>query len=81
MRALRIGLCYDLKEDYLAAGFTPEQVMEFDEEETVAGLAAGIAANGHDVERIGRGVALAGRLAAGDRWDLIFNFAEGVRGR
>jgi len=81
MRSLRIGLCYDLKEDYLAAGFTPEQVMEFDEEETVAGLAAGIAANGHDVERIGRGVALAGRLAAGDRWDLIFNLAEGVRGR
>ncbi len=81
MRALRIGLCYDLKEDYLAAGFTPEQVMEFDEEETVAGLAAGIAANGHDVERIGRGVVLARRLAAGDRWDLIFNFAEGVRGR
>jgi D-alanine-D-alanine ligase len=81
MRPLRIGLCYDLKEDYLAAGFSPEQVMEFDEEETVAGLAAGIAANGHDVERIGRGVELARRLAAGDRWDLIFNFAEGVRGR
>lgn len=81
MRALRIGLCYDLKEDYLAAGFSPEQVMEFDEEETVAGLAAGIAANGHHVERIGRGLELARRLAAGDRWDLIFNLAEGVRGR
>jgi D-alanine-D-alanine ligase len=81
MRSLRIGLCYDLKADYLAAGFSPEQVMEFDEEETVAGLAAGIAANGHTVERIGRGVELAKRLAAGDRWDLVFNLAEGVRGR
>lgn len=81
MRALRIGLCYDLKSDYLAAGFTPEQVMELDDEETVAGLAAGIAANGHDVERIGRGVELARRLAAGDRWDLVFNLAEGMRGR
>jgi D-alanine-D-alanine ligase len=80
-RSLNIGLCYDLKADYLAAGFTPEQVMEFDEEETVAGLAAGIAANGHTVERVGRGVELARRLAAGDRWDLVFNFAEGVRGR
>ena len=55
MRPLRIGLCFDLKEDYLAAGFSPEQVMELDEEETVAGLAAAIAANGHEVERIGRG--------------------------
>jgi D-alanine-D-alanine ligase len=81
MRPLRIGLCYDLKSDYLAAGFTAEQVMEFDEEETVAGLKAGIEANGHTVERVGRGVELARRLAAGERWDLVFNFAEGVRGR
>jgi D-alanine-D-alanine ligase len=81
MRALRIGLCYDLKDDYLASGFSAEQVMEFDEEETVAGLASALAANGHRVERIGRGVELARRLAAGDRWDLVFNVAEGVRGR
>jgi len=84
MRALRpldIGLCYDLKSDYLAAGFSAEQVMEFDEEDTVAGLAEALAANGHRVERIGRGVELARRLAAGDRWDLVFNFAEGVHGR
>jgi D-alanine-D-alanine ligase len=81
MRTLRIGLCYDLKADYLAAGFTAEQVMELDDEDTVASLEAGLAANGHTVERIGRGVELARRLAAGDRWDLIFNLAEGVRGR
>ena len=81
MRPLRIGLCYDLKADYLAAGFSAEQVMEFDEEETVAGLADALAANGHGVERIGRGVELARRLAAGERWDLVFNVAEGVRWR
>jgi len=81
MRPLHIGLCYDLKGDYLAAGFSAEQVMEFDDEETVAGLVAGMAANGHRVERIGCGVELARRLAAGERWDLVFNFAEGVRGR
>jgi D-alanine-D-alanine ligase len=80
-RPLQIGLCYDLKADYLAAGFSAEQVMEFDDEETVAGLAAALTANGHRVERIGRGVELAKRLAAGDRWDLVFNFAEGLRGR
>jgi D-alanine-D-alanine ligase len=81
MRPLQIGLCYDLKTDYLTAGFTAEQVMELDDEETVAGLAAGLAANGHRVERIGRGVELARRLVAGERWDIVFNLAEGVRGR
>ncbi|MFL6194649.1 MAG: ATP-grasp domain-containing protein [Thermoanaerobaculia bacterium] len=81
MKPLRIGLCYDLKADYLAAGFAPEDVMEFDEEETVASLAAALEANGHQAERIGRGLELAKRLAAGERWDLVFNVAEGVKGR
>ncbi len=81
MKALRIGLCYDLKPDYLAAGFAPEDVMEFDEEETIASLAAALEENGHRVERVGRGVELARRLAAGERWDLVFNIAEGVKGR
>ena len=81
MKTLRIGLCYDLKPDYLAAGFAPEDVMEFDEEETIAFLAAALEENGHRVERVGRGVELARRLAAGERWDLVFNIAEGVKGR
>ena len=81
MRSLRIGLCYDLKGDYLAAGFSPEEVMEFDEEETIAALEAGLESQGHRPERVGRGRELARRLAAGERWDLVFNFAEGVRGR
>jgi D-alanine-D-alanine ligase len=78
---LRIGLAYDLKSDYLAAGFSPEAVMEFDDEATVAGLAGAMEALGHRPERVGRGVELARRLAAGERWDLVFNFAEGVSGR
>lgn len=81
IRGLRIGLCYDLKSDYLAAGFAPHEVMEFDEEETIAGIAGALAGLGHSVDRIGRGTELARRLSAGERWDLVFNFAEGVRGR
>lgn len=80
-KSLRIGLCYDLKSDYLAAGFAPHEVMEFDEEETIAGIAGALAGLGHSVDRIGRGTELARRLSAGERWDLVFNFAEGVRGR
>lgn len=81
MKPLRIALCYDLKADYLAAGFAPEEVMEFDEEETIAALEGALRQLGHHPERVGRGVELARRLAAGERWDLVFNFAEGVRGR
>lgn len=81
IKRLRIGLCYDLKSDYLAAGFAPHDVMEFDEEDTVAGIAEALKGLGHSVDRVGRGTELARRLAAGERWDLVFNFAEGVRGR
>ncbi|MES1241837.1 MAG: D-alanine--D-alanine ligase [Acidobacteriota bacterium] len=81
MKGLRIGLCYDLKSDYLAAGFAPHDVMEFDEEATIAGIAGALESLGHSVDRVGRGTELARRLAAGERWDLVFNFAEGVRGR
>ncbi|HEY0554262.1 MAG TPA: D-alanine--D-alanine ligase [Thermoanaerobaculia bacterium] len=81
MRPLRIALCYDLKSDYLAAGFAPADVMEFDEEETVTFLEEGLRQVGHHPERVGRGVELVRRLAAGERWDLVFNVAEGVRGR
>jgi D-alanine-D-alanine ligase len=78
---LLIGLCYDLKEDYLKAGFSAIEVMEFDDQETIIGLEDALSHLGHNVERIGNGRELARRLVAGERWDLIFNVAEGVWGR
>jgi D-alanine-D-alanine ligase len=81
MKSLQLALTYDRKEDYLAAGFSPEAVMEFDGEETIAALERSLQELGHDVLRVGRGVDLARRLAAGERWDLVFNIAEGVSGR
>jgi D-alanine-D-alanine ligase len=39
-----------------------------------------LAALGHDVLRIGHVRALAARLVANERWDLVFNIAEGVAG-
>jgi D-alanine-D-alanine ligase len=81
MRRLRIALCYDLKEDYLAEGLTAEEVMELDDEETIDGIANALRSLGHTLERVGRGAELARRLASGQRWDLVFNIAEGLRGR
>ncbi|MEP0773538.1 MAG: D-alanine--D-alanine ligase [Acidobacteriota bacterium] len=80
-RPLRIGLAYDLKEEYLAAGYSALEVMEFDDEEVIAGLAGAMAELGHAVERLGRGVEVARRLAAGERWDLVVSIAEGLEGR
>jgi len=79
--ALTVGLTYDLKAEYLAAGYGAEAVAEFDSKETIDALEAAIASLGHRVERIGGARALAERLVAGDRWDLVFNIAEGLCGR
>jgi D-alanine-D-alanine ligase len=78
---LSVGLCYDLKEDYLEAGFAPDDVLEFDSEDTVAGLESALVELGHGAERIGRGRELARRLVGSERWDLVFNICEGVWGR
>ena len=78
---LLIGLCYDLKADYLKAGFSASEVMEFDDEETIIGLEDALFQLGHQVERVGNGRELALCLAKGDRWDLVFNIAEGLKGR
>src|SRR3954471_21642460 len=65
MKPLRIALCYDLKSDYLAAGFAPADVMEFDEEETIAALEGALRQLGHQPERVGRGGGLARPRPAG----------------
>lgn len=78
---LRVGLAYDLKDDYLALGFSTLDVMELDDEEVVGELEGALSSLGCETERIGRGVGLARRLAAGERWDLVLSIAEGMRGR
>jgi D-alanine-D-alanine ligase len=78
---MRIGLVYDLRGDYLAQGYGPEQVAEFDSDATIEALDSAIRSMGHRTERVGNAFALCKRLAAGDRWDMVFNVAEGLRGR
>ncbi len=76
-----IGLTYDLRDDYLAQGFTEEQVAEFDSAATIAAIERTLQSIGYTTERIGNGLALARQLACGKRWDLVFNIAEGLSGR
>ena len=77
---MRLGLTYDLRSAYLAEGYGEVETAEFDRDETIDALEAGLSALGHQVERIGHARQLAARLVAGDRWDLVFNIAEGLRG-
>jgi D-alanine-D-alanine ligase len=81
MKPLRIGMTYDLRADYLAEGYTREDVAEFDSEETIGSLEGAIRAVGHHVDRIGHARALIGRLVGRQGWDLVFNIAEGLAGR
>ena len=78
---MKIGLVYDLRDDYLAEGCTPEQVAEFDSENTISALERTIRSLGYRTVRIGNARALAKALVAGERWDLVFNIAEGLNGR
>lgn len=76
-----IGFVYDLRDDYLANGFTQETVAEFDTEDTISRIAAALGEIGYEVDRIGHGRELCRRLVNGERWDLVFSIAEGVRER
>lgn len=77
---MRIGLTYDLKHEYLAEGMSPEDAAEFDREDTILAIEEVIRKKGHVPARIGRAQALIAALAKGERWDMVFNIAEGVRG-
>ncbi|MEE4178384.1 MAG: hypothetical protein V2I46_12840 [Bacteroides sp.] len=75
-----IGFTYDLKDDYLAEGFSEEAAAEFDVPETIQGISDALESLGHRVVRIGNVKALLNRLHQGERWDLVFNICEGVLG-
>ncbi|MGE0622929.1 MAG: hypothetical protein AB7I04_23710 [Pseudomonadales bacterium] len=77
---MRIGLTYDLREEYLALGYSEEETAEFDQPGTIDAIAGALLELGHEVDRIGSAPALIERLARGDRWELVFNIAEGLNG-
>jgi D-alanine-D-alanine ligase len=77
---LKIGIAYDLRDDYLAEGYSEEETAEFDRAETIDAIEQTLTELGYETDRIGHIRALAQRLVAGDRWDLVFNIAEGLRG-
>jgi D-alanine-D-alanine ligase len=77
---MRIGLTYDLRESYLQAGYGEEETAEFDCPETIQALTAALQELGHEPAPIGNLRQLAKCLVAGERWELVFNIAEGLQG-
>jgi len=79
-RILNIGLTYDLRDEYLKMGFSEEETAEFDREGTIAAIESTLVELGYRSDRIGHIWNLVDRLNKGDRWDLVFNIAEGLYG-
>jgi D-alanine-D-alanine ligase len=77
---MKIGMTYDLRADYLAAGYDELETAEFDREDTIDALEAAIRRLGYTTDRIGDARRLIERLTRGNRWDLVFNIAEGING-
>ena len=77
---MRIGITYDLRAEYLERGFGEEETAEFETIETIDAIDNALCGLGHTTERIGDVYSLTRQLAAGARWDLVFNIAEGMHG-
>ncbi|MEE4165873.1 MAG: D-alanine--D-alanine ligase [Desulfocapsaceae bacterium] len=77
---MRVGLTYDLRDDYIAAGMSEEETAEFDKIDTIEAIENAIRTAGHESVRIGNVTSLVQRLAKNERWDLVFNIAEGLYG-
>jgi D-alanine-D-alanine ligase len=77
---MTVGLTFDLRSEWLSQGYTELETAEFDREETVAAVEEAIRGEGLATERIGNHRALMAALSAGKRWDLVFNFCEGMYG-
>jgi D-alanine-D-alanine ligase len=80
VKKLKVGLTYDVRDDYLKEGYSLEETAEFDLPDTIDAIEKVILDNGYEACRIGNIKALVRRLAKGERWDLVFNIAEGLHG-
>jgi D-alanine-D-alanine ligase len=82
VKKLKIGFTYDAKADYaLAPGDPGDKYAEFDSDATISEITGALGSTGHEVVKIGHARNLLKRVAAGEKWDIVFNIAEGVSGR
>jgi D-alanine-D-alanine ligase len=77
---MKVGLTYDLRSWYIDRGYSMDETAEFDKQETVDALENSLKLMGYETEPIGNAFQLIEALAAGRKWDIVFNIAEGLYG-
>lgn len=77
---MHVGLTYDLRDAWLAAGYSEIETAEFDRADTIDSIDEALTGLGYRVDRIGHLQQLAKRLVDGSRWDIVFNICEGMHG-
>jgi D-alanine-D-alanine ligase len=77
---MKVGLTFDLRSWYTDRGYSMDETAEFDKQETVDALEDSLKLMGHETEAVGNAFQLIEALAAGKRWDMVFNIAEGLYG-
>jgi D-alanine-D-alanine ligase len=77
---MKIGITFDLRSWYLDRGFSMDETAEFDKQDTLDALEDGLKNLGYETEPVGNAFQLIEALAAGKRWDIVFNIAEGLYG-
>jgi D-alanine-D-alanine ligase len=78
---MRVGITYNLRKDFPLLPDQPiDAFEEFDAEETIDAIRDVLESKGHIVVKLGGSPDLIGRLAE-HRVEIVFNVAEGLRGR
>ena len=77
---MKVGLTFDLRSWYIDRGYSIDETAEFDKQETIDALENSLKEMGHETEPVGNAFQLIEALAAGKRWDMVFNIAEGLYG-
>jgi len=75
-----VGITYDLREDYIKAGYSAEETAEFDHISTINAIDEALKNLSYGTTCIGNIKSLTAKLAAGERWDMVFNICEGMHG-
>lgn len=77
---MRIAMTYDLKTDHADSDLSLEDLADLDDPAVIDAIATTLGRLGHEAIRVGNLPRLVQRLAGGERWDLVFNLAEGLYG-
>jgi hypothetical protein len=79
---LNVAFVYDPKTYYLERGYSETECADLADDVTINSIDSAICKLGHGVVHVPGIKNLVGHLAAGEemKWDLVFNFSEGVRG-